>query len=338
MFWLTVCNNINNDRFDKYLSGVLWLSRSFMARLIEAKYIYIAKITEGAEIFEIAQKGKIFPKKSYIPARWDNIYIDNMDRFDDAGILAESPNIKIDILYSNHPESSKSDYLIIYKPKWVLSHPNSVWDVTSPSVSWRLYHNFGKLTNIWNFIRAGLVHRLDKETDGLMIVVLTETWLKHFQNLFHSKSTAGSLEDKEKVPFRKFYRAICDVNSLGRKFLGKVWDNLPFMIIEAVIPKIPHYNRDSLWITKILNFGESANDQRIFIYIEILTWKTHQIRYHLSKYWLPIVGDYLYNINCKSSEKMQLTSCRLEWIDIDNKYKILELDSLYLQNNQINSY
>jgi 23S rRNA-/tRNA-specific pseudouridylate synthase len=53
------------------------------------------------------------------------------------------------------------------------------------------------MPSIGNFIRAGLVHRLDRETDGLMIIVKTERGLKHFQALFHAKSKAETLEAKE---------------------------------------------------------------------------------------------------------------------------------------------
>ena len=354
MFWLTIYENKVEYRLDKYLSEILWLSRNFVARLIDGRYIYMAKdakkakIAEESEWFEIAAKDKIYPKKSYTPCKWDNIYITNMDRFEDGGILAESPKIDIEIRYHNNPEIEKSDYLIIYKPKWVLSHPNSMRDIESPSISWWLYHRFGKLEGIGNFIRAGLVHRLDKETDGLMIVVLTENGLKHFQKLFQSKSTVQTLQDKESIPFRKFYYAICDVGSLGRRFLGDVWDNLPFVINEPVIPKVPYYPNDVIGITKIisrkyiydgnnlenknnLTSGEVANiwsqmPNKININLEILTGKTHQIRYHLSKYWLPIVGDYLYNNWFdKTWPQMQLTACRLEREDLDWQYMILDL-------------
>lgn len=349
MFWLTIYENKVEYRLDKYLSEILGLSRNFVSRLIEGKYIYTQKIKgekdkkiKDIEIMEIAEKDKIYPKKSYTPCRWDNIYITNMDRFEDGGILAESPKIDIEIRYHNNLEIDKSDYLIIYKPKWVLSHPNSMRDIESPSISWRLYHRFGKLEGIGNFIRAGLVHRLDKETNGLMIVVLTENGLRHFQKLFQSKSTAQTLQDKESVPFRKFYRAMCDVSSLGRKFLGEVWDNLPFVINEPVIPKVPYYPNDVMGITKIVSWKYiyqwnnltsdevintwSQTPNKININVEILTGKTHQIRYHLSKHWLPIVGDYLYN-NWFDTKwpQMQLTACRLEREDLNWQYMILDL-------------
>jgi len=54
------------------------------------------------------------------------------------------------------------------------------------------------LPTIGNFIRAGLIHRLDKETDGLMIVAKTEKGLAHFKQLFQEKSESQTIEEKEK--------------------------------------------------------------------------------------------------------------------------------------------
>jgi 23S rRNA-/tRNA-specific pseudouridylate synthase len=62
-----------------------------------------------------------------------------------------------------------------------------------------------------SFIRAGLVHRLDKETDGLMIIAKTEQGLAHFKSLFQQKSLAESIEAKESVPLKKFYQATVKV-------------------------------------------------------------------------------------------------------------------------------
>jgi 23S rRNA pseudouridine1911/1915/1917 synthase len=68
----------------------------------------------------------------------------------------------------------KEDYLVINKPKGVLSHPRNLREVNEPSVVGFLYHRYKDLPSIGNFIRAGLLHRLDKETDGLMIIAKTE--------------------------------------------------------------------------------------------------------------------------------------------------------------------
>lgn len=108
-----------------------------------------------------------------------------------------------------------------------------------------------------NFIRAGLLHRLDKETDGLMIVAKTEEGLAYFKNLFQSKSLAHSIEDKEKVPLRKFYRALAYVMPEGKRFLEDI--QVPHIISEVVKPKVPYYE-PKLGITKIVKYTLSHID------------------------------------------------------------------------------
>ena len=65
----------------------------------------------------------------------------------------------------------------------------------------------------------------------------------------------------------------------------------PFVISEPVIAKVP-FTMPKLGITKIVNIKKS--DHTVTLELEILTGRTHQIRYHLSHHGLPIVGDYLY--------------------------------------------
>jgi 23S rRNA-/tRNA-specific pseudouridylate synthase len=67
-----------------------------------------------------------------------------------------------------------------------------------------------------------LIHRLDKDTDGIMLIAKTEQGLKHFKALFQQKAEAGSIEAKEAVPLQKYYRARCEVSAEGKEFLAEV--------------------------------------------------------------------------------------------------------------------
>ncbi len=96
--------------------------------------------------------------------------------------MEETPNIDIPIVHETQ------DYLVINKPKGVLAHPRTIWELSEPSVSGFLYHKYKNLPSIGNFIRAGILHRLDKMTDGLMIIAKTEKALAHFKSLFQQKS------------------------------------------------------------------------------------------------------------------------------------------------------
>jgi len=215
----------------------------------------------------------------------------------------------------------KEDYLVIFKPKWVLSHPNSVRDMLHPSVVWWVYHYIRKKTDdslilpsTGSFIRAGLVHRLDKATSGLMIVAKTERGLAHFKELFQQKSLATTLDAKESVALKKRYKASVEISSDWAEFIDSIKGELPHYIIQDVIPKVPHPTIKK-WITKII-WIEEIEHWRATLDIEILTWRTHQIRYHLSQAWLPIVGDYLYG---EDAQEMLLEAYQLEFVDTEGK-------------------
>ncbi len=80
-----------------------------------------------------------------------------------------------------------------------------------------------------------------------------------------------------------------------------------------VIPKTPH-SIPKMGITKILGYTY-ISDTRAILDIQLLTGRTHQIRYHLSSLGLAIVGDYVYGNN--TGEPMGLTAYRLTCIDCD---------------------
>lgn len=315
--------NWQAERIDTRLTKKFSYSRNFFHHIIERWGISV----NNKQI-----------KKSYKLKDWDKVLLDDLSRYLSSVILDESPNIKIPIILE------KEDYLVINKPKWVLSHPNSVREVSHPSVVWFLYHNYKNLPSIWNFIRAWLLHRLDKDTDWLMIIAKTEKWLSHFKKLFQQKSESDTIQSKENAQLKKFYRATCYITDKWKDFLSQISSKLPYYIQELVIPKVPHYTT-KIWITKILSFfapapvPQTAGEKEfpdlsawgfkgkigdlITLNLEILTWRTHQIRYHLFTHWLPIVGDYLY---WKEEDiPMQLTAYKLEFIDPDWNKQILEI-------------
>lgn len=290
------------DRIDSWLSGQFSYSRNFFHHIIERWGIQV--------------NGKVV-KKSYKLKPSDKVQIDELERYLSPIILDEAEKIDIPII------REKEDYIILNKPKWVLSHPNSIRDAKKPSVVAFLYQHYKDLPSYGNFIRAGLVHRLDKDTDGLMIVAKTEKWLQHFKSLFQEKSESSSLEEKESTPLQKYYRAICKITPKWAEFLDemkKSW--LPYYIQETVIAKVPNCT-PKMWITKVLDF-ENLWDWLVKMQLQILTWRTHQIRYHLSNHWLPIQWDYLYGREDENIS-MQLTAWKLEYLDLDGKMQKVEI-------------
>ena len=290
------------DRIDSRLSWNFSYSRNFFHHIIERGWIQV--------------NGKVV-KKSYKLKSSDKVEIDELERYLSPIILDEAEEIDIPII------REEEDYIILNKPKWVLSHPNSIWDAKKPSVVAFLYQHYKDLPSYGNFIRAGLVHRLDKDTDWLMIVAKTEKWLQHFKSLFQDKSESSSLEEKESTLLQKYYRAVCEITPKWNEFLKeieKVW--LPYYIQETVIAKVPNCT-PKMWITKVFSFQELWN-WLVKMQLQILTWRTHQIRYHLSNHWLPIQWDYLYGREDENTP-MQLTAWKLEYLDLNWKMQVVEI-------------
>ena len=83
-----------------------------------------------------------------------------------------------------------------------------------------------------------------------MLIVKTEAGLKYFKDLFQAKSMATTIEEKDAVPLKKYYRANSIVTVSGQKFLDSI--SLPHIIEEMVVPKVPHYE-PKMGITQIVN-------------------------------------------------------------------------------------
>jgi len=103
-----------------------------------------------------------------------------------------------------------------------------------------------------------------------MIIVKNEKGLKHFKELFNQKSGAETIEEKEKVPLKKFYKAIANITKDGETFLEDIKDKLPFYIEEIVKTKTKSLKEFKNGITKILEV-KYLSDQTCEINIEILT-------------------------------------------------------------------
>ncbi|NOZ44038.1 MAG: RNA pseudouridine synthase [bacterium] len=151
-----------------------------------------------------------------------------------------------------------------------------------------------------------------------MLLVKTEKGLAHFKKLFQAKSEAQSLAEKEKIPLKKFYRALCSPTKQGEEFLHTIEKKLPFVLEEIVIPKVTP-SIAKMGISKIIQ--RSVQGKYILVELEILTGRTHQIRYHLSHHGLPILGDKLYAPDNTENQKndMQLTAYRLVFQDLDGE-------------------
>lgn len=217
--------------------------------------------------------------------------------FEKEKIEAEKMNLKI--LYENE------DYAIIDKDENVIVHPaGSI--VSGTLVNGLLdYFGYDNLSHIGGDDRPGIVHRLDKDTTGLMVIAKNNSSYKYLKNLFETRKI-----DKE-------YLAIC--NGIFQKKSGT---------IQTFMDRDPN-NRRKMAVT---NSGRDAiskyeviseNNGYSLVKIKILTGRTHQIRVHMTYINHPLLGDPVYgNVKHKFNLDHQLLHChKLGFTDKNGIYK-----------------
>lgn len=217
--------------------------------------------------------------------------------FEKEKIEAEDMNLKI--IYENE------DFAIIDKDENVIVHPaGSI--VSGTLVNGLLdYFGYDNLSHIGGDDRPGIVHRLDKDTTGLMVIAKNNSSYKYLKNLFETRKI-----DKE-------YLAIC--NGIFQKKSGT---------IQTFMDRDPN-NRRKMAVT---NSGRDAiskyeviseNNGYSLVKIKILTGRTHQIRVHMTYINHPLLGDPVYgNVKHKFNLDHQLLHChKLGFTDKNGIYR-----------------
>ena len=176
--------------------------------------------------------------------------------------------IKLDIKYED------DDILVINKPKNMLTHPTEQ-ETTGTLVNALLY-NFKTLSDINGKMRPGIVHRLDRDTSGLIFAAKTNKGHLHLEK-----------QIKEKTAIREYYAVIKGYMKEPEGIIDLPIDRNPknptkMAVIEGGKPSVTKYQ--TIEIFK----GYSL------LKLTLLTGRTHQIRAHLSYLKHPIVNDTLY--------------------------------------------
>ena len=170
--------------------------------------------------------------------------------------------------------------IVINKKNGLLSHCNQKENTNS--VVSLLKKNNVKLYEAEDRLRDGVVHRLDKDTSGLMVLA---------KNLFSYKSLISQFHDRKVI---KIYKAYC-------------W-GIPIPIAGTIDKPISNYlnkkKTSSDGRNAITDYKVTKNFKNYFSEIEckILTGRTHQIRVHMQSINCPLIGDQLYSRNRNISE------------------------------------
>ena len=177
----------------------------------------------------------------------------------------EGEDIPLNILYE------EEDFLIINKSAGMIMHPGA--GCNDGTLANSLAFHF---PNLKVLPRCGIVHRLDKDTSGVLVVAKNEK----FRNFFINK-----LQEREVY---KQYEAIVVGKVIGSFSIDHSIERDPRNRIRMRVGK---NGRDALsHVSLISSYGGYSH-----VSIEIETGRTHQIRVHLSHQKLPIIGDTLYN-------------------------------------------
>ena len=276
---------INNERLDLYLSKILTdFSRSKLQQEIKNGKITVDEVKikpsaklKGGEVIviddDLNQKSlQIIPEKLPLEIVWEN---ENMT--------------------------------VINKPSGMLTHPTTI-ELSGTLVNALLYH-YGRenLSNINGEMRLGIVHRLDRNTSGLIMIAKNNKTHEFLTNKMKEKA------------FRKNYFAV----------VRGVIEQDEFMIKTPIgrHPTQPYKmavsenGKESLSIVKVLKRFKSAT----LIDVTLVTGRTHQIRVHLSSINHPVYNDTLYGFGKMKirTEEQVLQSYKLEFPEPFSENKIL---------------
>ncbi len=189
-------------------------------------------------------------------------------------------DIPIDIVYEDN------DLAVINKPQGMVVHP-AVKNYDGTLVNALMYH-LDSLSSINGVIRPGIVHRLDKDTSGLLVVA---------KNDKAHVSLSKQISTKE---CKRIYWALVDgiVKSDGeiKTLIGRDKKNRLKMAVT-------NDGKEAYTLYRVLK----VYDKYTLVEFELKTGRTHQIRVHSAYMHHPIVGDKLYNNNkCKFNLSGQL--------------------------------
>lgn len=247
-------NNWENKRIDKGLAEYFdGYSRSFLKKLLDDGNVLVNNKTA---------------KPSLKLSSGDKIDISIPDV---ASVEILPENIPLDIVYED------DDILIVNKPKGMVVHP-APGHYTGTLVNGLMYHFKDRLSGINGELRPGIVHRIDKDTTGLLVVCKNDT-----------AHTRISEQLAVHAITRKYY-AICyncfqEETGTIDKPIGRHPSDRKKMAVNLKNGKnaVTHY--------KVL---QKLQHNFSFIECQLETGRTHQIRVHMASIQHPLLGDELY--------------------------------------------
>lgn len=257
---IDVTQDFEGERIDKYLSRLVTdSSRSAIQKLIESGSVKV----NGSQV-----------SKNYKVSADDEIL---MLQGELKALDAEPENIPLDIVYED------SDLLVVNKPRGMVVHP-APGNYSGTLVNALLYHCKDSLSGINGVLRPGIVHRIDKDTSGLLIVAKND------------KAHIGLAEQIKEHSFTREYNAV--VCGHLKEYEGTVCapigrnpkDRKKMCVTE-------NNSKNAVTHYKVINEYEGYSH----VSLRLETGRTHQIRVHMAYIGHPVAGDFVYGNDKKSA-------------------------------------
>lgn len=248
-----IVDEFDNIRLDSYISTKdTSLSRATIQKLLQDKNITV---------------NNLIKKNSYKVKSGDVIKID-IPEAKEVGLIPQ--DIQIEIVYED------SDIIVVNKPKGLVVHPaNGNPDGTLVNAIMNICKD--SLSGIGGEIRPGIVHRLDKDTSGLLIVAKNDD--------AHIKMSEQIKNREVKKIYIALVRGIIseDEATINMPIARSKKDRKKMAVDKDGKEAITHF--------KVLK----RYDKYTLIEVKIDTGRTHQIRVHMSHIGYPVIGDEVYS-------------------------------------------
>lgn len=241
----------SGERIDKFLSiNIEGKSRSFFQGLIEEENVLV--------------NGKVI-KSNYKLKEGDAVLVDIPEPIE---LTVEAENIPLEIVYEDE------DVVVVNKPQGMVVHP-AVGNYTGTLVNALLFH-CRDLSGINGVIRPGIVHRIDKDTSGLLVVA---------KNDFAHNNLAQQFKDHSIN--REYYallegRLNKDSGTIDAPLARHQTDRLKIAVVQGGRTAVTHYEVIERYKMNTL------------VKCKLETGRTHQIRVHMAFIGHPLVGDPVY--------------------------------------------
>ncbi|MBP3924413.1 RluA family pseudouridine synthase [bacterium] len=246
-----VCENDEGKRIDSFIAELSGISRSKVQTAVKSEKVFV----NGKKI-----------KPSYEVKENDKIEYEIQDA---SSIEIQPENIPLDIVYEDE------NMAVVNKPSGMLTHPTSI-ELEHTLVNALLYKYGENLSDMNGNFRRGIVHRLDRNTSGLLMIAKNNKTHEYLADLIKNHNIT------------KKYRAILKgVYPLDEDKIDLPIGRNPNQPNKMTVRED---GKESLTYLKVLKRYKDAT----YVELTLITGRTHQIRVHMKHKNHPVFNDTLY--------------------------------------------